>query len=55
MEGVSEWSGVEWSAMAVAHTTAGGPAATPRAAAPSRGSGYCACHEEDSQRHQRRQ
>ena len=31
------------------------PAATTRAAAPSGGSGYCACHEEDSQRHQRRQ
>ena len=31
------------------------PAATARAAAPSGGSGYCACHEEDSQRHQRRQ
>ena len=30
------------------------PAATTRAAAPSGGSGYCACHE-DSQRHQRRQ
>ena len=26
-----------------------------RAAAPSGGSGYCACHEADSQRHQRRQ
>ena len=31
------------------------PAATTRAAAPSGGSGYCACHKEDSQRHQRRQ
>ena len=31
------------------------PAATTRAAVPSGGSGYCACHEEDSQRHQRRQ
>ena len=31
------------------------PAATTRAAAPSGGSGYCACHEADSQRHQRRQ
>ena len=31
------------------------PAATTRAAAPSGGSGYCACREEDSQRHQRRQ
>ena len=31
------------------------PAATTRAAAPSGGSGYCACHEEDSKRHQRRQ
>ena len=30
--------------MAVTHRTAGGPAATTRAAAPSRGSGYCACH-----------
>ena len=30
------------------------PAATTRAAAPSGGSGFCACHE-DSQRHQRRQ
>ena len=30
------------------------PAATTRAAAPSGGSGYCACHE-DSKRHQRRQ
>ena len=28
------------------------PAATTRAAAPSAGSGYCACHEEDSQRRQ---
>ena len=31
------------------------PAATTRAAAPSGGSGYCACHAEDSKRHQRRQ
>ena len=31
------------------------PAATTRAATPSGGSGYCACHEENSQRHQRRQ
>ena len=31
------------------------PAATTRAAALSGGSGYCACHEEDSKRHQRRQ
>ena len=31
------------------------PAATTRAAAPSGASGYCACHEEDSQRQQRRQ
>ena len=30
--------------MAVTHRTAGGPAATTRAAAPSGGSGYCACH-----------
>ena len=30
--------------MAVAHTTAGGPAATPRAAAPSRGSGESRCY-----------
>ena len=42
---------------APAATTRGQPAApavTTRAAAPSGGSGYCACHE-DSQRHQRRQ
>ena len=31
------------------------PAATMRATAPSGGSGYCACHAEDSQQHQRRQ
>ena len=31
------------------------PAATTRAAAPSEGSGYCACHTEGSKRHQRRQ
>ena len=30
--------------MAVTRRTAGGPAATTRAAAPSGGSGYCACH-----------
>ena len=30
--------------MAVTHRAAGGPAATTRAAAPSGGSGYCACH-----------
>ena len=30
--------------MAVTHRTAGGPAATTRAAAPSAVSGYCACH-----------
>ena len=30
--------------MAVTHRTAGGPAATTRAAAPSGASGYCACH-----------
>ena len=30
--------------MAVAHTTAGCPAATPRAAAPSRGSGESRCY-----------
>ena len=34
---------------------AAAPAATTRATAPSGGSGYCACHEEDSKRHQRRQ
>ena len=31
------------------------PAATTRAAAPSGGSGYCACHADGRQRHQRRQ
>ena len=41
--------------MAVTHRTAGGPAATTRAADPSGGSGYCACHCRERWGAQRRQ